>query len=192
VANDGVDQATDATGVVPVAIDMLPAAGVRDRIDELVAVLHDAVAGNASVGFVLPLADGELEAFWNEMALDIADGLRHLLVARADGRIIGTVMLAPAMKSNQSHRAEVQKLLVTRAWRGRGVAALLMQRVEALAADMGRWLLTLDTRSASPADRLYRRCGYVDVGSIPEYATDADRTFASCTFFYKTLARPVR
>ena len=65
-----------------------------------------------------------------------------------------------------------------------------MQRVEALAAQLGRWLLTLDTRSDSDADRLYRRCGYVGIGSIPDYATDADRTFASCTFFYKALARP--
>ncbi|MEP7062865.1 MAG: GNAT family N-acetyltransferase [Betaproteobacteria bacterium] len=183
---DGAAQGGDTAFV----IDALTAAAVRDRIDELVALLDDALQSNASVGFVLPVAEGELEAFWNEVALDIDDGLRQLLVASTQGRIIGTVMLAPAMKANQPHRADVQKLLVARAWRGRGVATSLMQRVEALAAQMGRWLLTLDTRRDSDADRLYRRHGYVGIGSIPDYATDADRRFASCTFFYKALARP--
>lgn len=172
------------------AVGELGAEGVRDAIDDLVALLADAIEDNASVGFVSPVANGELEAFWNEVALDVDDGWRHVLAAREDGRIVGTVILAPSMKANQVHRAEVQKLLVKRASRGRGVGVMLMRRVEAMAAAMGRWLLTLDTRGASDAERLYRRLGYVEVGSIPDYAVDPDRRFAACTFFYKTLPKP--
>lgn len=172
------------------AIETMTGGGVRDAIADLVALLQDAVESNASVGYVLPLADGELEAFWHEVALDIDDGLRYLLVVREQGRIVGTVILAPATKSNQAHRAEVQKLLVMRAARHRGIGEALMRRVEVLAATLGRWLLTLDTRATSDAERLYSRCGYAVAGSIPDYATDPDRRFAACTFFYKSLQRP--
>ncbi len=170
----------------------LSAMEVRRAIGDFIGILEDAVRANASVGFVMPLADGELEAFWHEVALDIDDGLRHVLVARENGRIVGTVTLAPSMKRNQAHRAEVQKLLVTRAARGRGIGTALMQAVETLAAGMDRWLLTLDTRAASDAERLYRRRGYVSIGAIPDYATDPDGRLAACTFFYKTLTRNSR
>ncbi|MEO6749737.1 MAG: GNAT family N-acetyltransferase [Casimicrobiaceae bacterium] len=187
---NGLTAVADNAPAARLAIDALSAAALRAAIAELCALLEDAIDSNASVGFVLPVADGELEAFWHEVALDIDDGMRHLLVARDAGAIIGTVALAPSMKSNQAHRAEVQKLLVLRRARGRGVGRALMQRIEKLAAGEGRWLLTLDTRAGSEAERLYRRCGYVAAGAIPDYATDADRTLAACTFFYKALAHP--
>jgi len=187
---DGAPAMADDVPASAVTIDALSAAALRAAIAELCALLEDAIDSNASVGFVLPVADGELEAFWHEVALDIDDGMRHLLVARDAGAIVGTVALAPSMKSNQRHRAEVQKLLVLRRERGRGVGRALMQRIEKLAASEGRWLLTLDTRAGSDAERLYRRCGYVAAGAIPDYATDADRTLAACTFFYKALAHP--
>lgn len=170
--------------------EAMTAAGLRDEIGALVALLTDAIEGNASVGFVLPLADGEIEAFWHEVALDVDDGLRWLLVAREGARIVGTVILAPSTKANQAHRAEVQKLLVMRDARGRGIGAALMGAVEALAARTQRWLLTLDTREDSDAARLYRRRGYRELGTIPDYACDADRRLAGCTFFYKMLEHP--
>ncbi len=175
---------------VPWAPEVMTGAGLRDEIGALVALLTDAVDGNASVGFVHPLATGEIEAFWNEVALDVDDGLRSVLVTREGGRIIGTVILAPSTKANQAHRAEVQKLLVMRVARGRGIGHALMDAVEALAARTQRWLLTLDTREDSDAARLYRRRGYVAVGTIPDYACDPDRRLAACIFFYKILDHP--
>ncbi|MEO6928472.1 MAG: GNAT family N-acetyltransferase [Casimicrobiaceae bacterium] len=168
-------------------VQQLSATQIRDAISELVALLQDAIDGNASVGFVRPVAEGELEAFWHEVALDVDDGLRSLLVSRCDGAIAGSVILALAMKSNQRHRAEVQKLLVRRDARRRGLATALMQQVEELALRSGRWLLTLDTRSDSGAAKLYRGRGYVEAGAIPDYASDPDRQLASCTFFFKPL-----
>jgi GNAT superfamily N-acetyltransferase len=169
------------------AIEELSARGIDERIGELVALLADAVAGGASVGFVAPLAAGELEAFWRETALDVEDGMRCVLAAVDGGRIVGCVQLAPSPKANQRHRAEVQKLLVLTPARGRGIGAELMRAAEQRAAEMGRWLLTLDTREASDADRLYRRWGWTAVGTIPEYAADPDLRLAGCVFYYKRL-----
>jgi GNAT superfamily N-acetyltransferase len=136
---------------------------------------------------VLPLAEGECEAYWREVALDIADGVRDLLVAREHGQLVGSVQLAPCGKPNQPHRAEVQKLLVLASARGRGIGAALMRALEARSGEAGRWLLTLDTRSGSVAEYCYRRWGWTACGAIPRYALDPDRTLADCTFFYKAL-----
>lgn len=170
-----------------VVIDELSARGIDARLAELVALLEDAVADGASVGFVSPLAAGEIEAYWREAALDVEDGFRRVLVAEEDGRLVGCVQLAPSGKPNQRHRAEVQKLLVRTAARGRGIGSALMKAVEALAGGEGRWLLTLDTRAESDADRLYRQWGWTPVGAIPEYARDPDHTLAACVFFYKKV-----
>ena len=171
-----------------ITIEELSARGIDERVDELVALLADAVGGGASVGFVAPLAAGELEAWWREVALDVEDGMRSVLIATDGDRIVGSVQLAPSGKTNQRHRADVQKLLVLAPARGRGIGAALMRAVEALAAAQGCWLLTLDTREASDADRLYRHSGWTMVGAIPDYAMDPDRTLASCVFYYKRLA----
>ena len=62
MANDGVDQARDAIGVVPVAIDMLPAAGVRDRIDTAEHPLQHPWIRNMRT--LSPTLKREIRAFW--------------------------------------------------------------------------------------------------------------------------------
>ncbi|RZL31091.1 MAG: hypothetical protein EOP35_22770, partial [Rubrivivax sp.] len=42
------------------------------RIDELADVLRDCVEGGASVGFMLPLAEGRPEAFWRQVAAGVS------------------------------------------------------------------------------------------------------------------------
>ena len=55
------------------------------RVDELAEVLRDCVEGGASVGFMLPLAQGRPQAFWRKVAAGVAAGERHLFVAEDEG-----------------------------------------------------------------------------------------------------------
>src|SRR4249920_3423605 len=91
---------------------------------------------------------------------------RRLLVARCDGRIVGTVQLDPAWAPNQPHRAEVLKLLVHPDARRRGIARALMVALEELARAGGWTLLKLDTWTGQAGEQLYRSLGYTAVGSI--------------------------
>jgi acetyltransferase len=166
---------------------ILTAPALRARRDEFVALLRDAVEGNASVGFVQPLAESSLQAFWDDVAAGVEAGERLALAAERDGRIVGSVQLAPCMKDNGRHRAEVQKLLVLSGARRRGIARALMDAVEAHARSRGIRLLLLDTREASAAEALYRRSGWTAFGAVPDYACDPDGTPAGCVFFYKRL-----
>ena len=166
----------------------LPGAEIRRRREELVALLADAIEGNASVGYVLPFSVGELEAYWNGIADDVDDGHRTVLAVGDGERVVGSVQLAPSPKPNQPHRADVQKLLVLRSHRRRGLAALLMDALERRALEAGRWLLLLDTRTGSDADLLYRKWGWQPLGVVPSFALDPDGAMADCTFYWKHLA----
>ena len=160
---------------------------LRARRAEFVALLRDAVDDDASVGFVQPLAESSLCAFWDDVAAGVDQGARTVLAVEQDGRIVGSVQLAPCLKDNGRHRGEVQKLLVFSGARRRGIARALMDAVEAHARAQGIRLLLLDTREASAAESLYRRSGWTAFGTVPDYACDPDRTLAGCVFFYKRL-----
>lgn len=170
-------------------IEHLDAAAARAALPELVALLEDAVTGGASVGFVLPLAEGELERYWQGVIASVEAGAKLLLVARTGGRLAGSVQLAPESRANGAHRAEVQKLLVWRWARRQGVGAALMGAVEAAARAAGRSLIVLDTREGDDAQRLYARLGYRLAGVIPGYARSPDgRALEGSAFMYKQLA----
>jgi GNAT superfamily N-acetyltransferase len=160
-------------------------------IEMLAALLRGCVCGGASVSFVLPFSHEDAKAFWMEHVLPaVATGTRCLLVARSSDRIIGTVQLDLATPPNQPHRAEVRKLLVHPDARRRGVAKGLINAVDVEARRLQRTLLTLDTVTNGPAERLYRSLGYFPVGSIPRYSFNFDSSvLESTTVMYKDLTR---
>lgn len=166
-----------------------PPAAAADLIG-LGVLLRDAVEGGASVGFMLPLSVAEVMAYWTAVQAEVGSGDRILLAARDAGRIVGSVQLALAGKANALHRAEVQKLLVQRTHRGRGLGTALLQAAEAAARAGQRSLLVLDTSATGNALGLYARCGYTRAGVIPRYARDPDGPFIDTVIYYKELARP--
>lgn len=158
------------------------------RAGELAEVLADCVEGGASVSFMAPLAAEKALAFWRGVAEGVARGDRVLLVAEdGAGRIVGTVQVVFAAPENQPHRADVAKMLVHRRARRRGIAARLLAAAEAAARDAGRRVLVLDTVTGSDAERLYARCGWQRVGSIPDYALMPDGRPCATTYFYKQV-----
>src|SRR5947208_5253778 len=107
---------------------------VAPDIDRLAEILHRAVHAGASVSFILPFALDDARAFWRDRIRPAAEsGARHVLVARLDGRIAGTVQLILDTPPNQRHRAEIAKLLVHPDARRLGVARALMSAVEEVA-----------------------------------------------------------
>ena len=168
-------------------IEPLSAPPSAADLADLNALLRDAVEGGASVGFVLPLADAELVAYWAAVLSDVLASKRVLLVARAAGRIVAGVQLELAQRTNSRHRCELQKLLVLRAHRGRGLGTALMAVAEDHARLRHRSLIVLDTSATGNALGLYARCGYTRVGAIPRYATDPDGTLIDTVVYYKQL-----
>ena len=167
-------------------IAVLDAASATAAIDELAEVLADCVAGGASVSFMSPFGREDARKFFEKIIASVARDETVLVVAKLDGRIVGTVQLGLDMPPNQPHRGDIRKLLVHRAARKHGLGAALMARAEAEAKTRGRTLLVLDT-AGDEAERIYVRSGWQRVGVIPDYAMWPQGGFCDTTFFWKRI-----
>lgn len=156
-----------------ITISALAADDIALHLAGLGALLHACVHDGASIGFVLPHLAADSEAFWTDKVRPgVRAGSRLLLVARRGAMIVGSVQLDCDTPPNQPHRAEVRKLLVHPDFRRQGIAQLLMAELERRAGDLGRTLLTLDTRTGDRAEPLYAALGYTSVGVIPGFCRD--------------------
>jgi ribosomal protein S18 acetylase RimI-like enzyme len=175
-------------GMTTSTIRELDGAEALARVAELAEVLRDCVEGGASVGFMLPLAEGRPEAFWRKVAASVAAGERHLFVAEDEtGRICGTLSLVVDMPDNQPHRADVSKMLVHRRARRQGMAERLLKAMEAKARELGKTTLVLDTVTGSDASRVYERLGWQKAGDIPNYALMPNGALCSTTYYFLHL-----
>ncbi|MBW7474087.1 GNAT family N-acetyltransferase [Paenibacillus oenotherae] len=153
-------------------------------VEELSELLIDIVEDGASIGFLPPLSKEIAKQYWKEA---LGSGV-ILWIARSENKIAGTIQLHLALKQNATHRAEVAKLMVHPSQRRNGIARALMNTVEDRAAVEGRSLLVLDTRSGDPSNYLYQSHGYIEAGSIPNYAISADGNLHDTIFYYKIIS----
>ena len=170
-----------------IEIRRLDGGEAREHLDALAAVLHDCVAGGASVSYMAPFSlDDARDAFAGFVA-EAEQGRRLILAAFAGGRVVGTVQVILALPPNQPHRGEIAKLLVHRSARRRGIAELLMAGAEAEARAEGKTLLVLDAVTRDAAARLYGRLGWTEVGVVPGFALYPDGRPCDTTYFWKRV-----
>ena len=161
----------------------------ESAIPDLAVILADAVAGGASVGFLLPFSPYDAATWWRSLEADVARGTVIVVVARLERRVVGTAQLRLAQLPNGRHRAEVAKVLVHRSARRQGIASALMQELERIAIAEGRTLLVLDTIAESEAEPLYLKLGWTRAGEIPRYAGMPDGELRPTVVFYRDLAQ---
>jgi putative acetyltransferase len=93
----------------------------------------------------------------------------HFLVARWEGRIVGCA----ALVQGSDGRAEIKRMFVDPAARGKGAGRGLLAQIEAIAQREAIHLLQLETGGKQPeALELYRRFGYVECGPFGSYKPD--------------------
>ena len=156
-------------------------------IPPLCELLIDAVHNGASVGFLAPLSIDRATRYWQQVLASLGEGLL-LWVAEADGKIAGSVQLAPSQKENGRHRAELQKLFVHSAFRGQGISTRLMSAAETAARAVGCTLLVLDTLAGSGAEAVYQHLGWQRAGEIPNFAAGSDGQLHPTVYYFKSLA----
>ena len=93
----------------------------------------------------------------------------HFLVAREQGRALG----CGAFVLGKAGQAEMKRVFVDPAARGKGIARLLMEALEREAAKLGVSLMQLETGIKQPeAIALYRKFGYAERGPFGNYQPD--------------------
>ena len=155
---------------------------------QFLALLTDCVESGASVGFLTPVDQIELNAYWLDVEADLASNKRKLFAAFDGDKLIACVQLALCSKANGRHRGEVEKLMVATAYRGQGISKKLMAFMEQAAVELNLRLLVLDTRVGDVASYLYAAMGYQEVGQIPNFALSSKGLLEGTSVFYKTLA----
>ena len=91
-----------------------------------------------------------------------------MLVAKEDGRIIGTCDLH-RLPRRMSHRGEIS-ISVLRAYWNRGIGTQLMRHILGFARDNGFSVIELQVRSDNGAAiRLYEKYGFEKIGTHPDF-----------------------
>lgn len=174
---------------------LLAAEDVEELLPSLRNLLQSCVnqdPATSSIGFLAPLSDAGADDYWRSVGRKLQEApptcYLFVLTRPDDGEILATVQLATIPKATQAHRGEIAKLLVSPSARRLGLGNLMMRHVEAFAGEqLGLRLLTLDTKTTTPARSFYNHTGWTEWGTCPDYAAFADGTLGSVTFFRKTL-----
>jgi ribosomal protein S18 acetylase RimI-like enzyme len=168
-------------------IEILDAERAARHLDRLAAILKESVEDGALVGFILPFEMDDARAYWCGVIQSVAAGERLLLCALVGGELAGTVQLYLSPEPNAPHRAEVYKLLVRMDCRRRGIGEALMLAAEREARRQERTLLLLDTAQGSASERIYRRLGWQEIGTVPRHFVDPHGEPRSSVYFMRFL-----
>lgn len=171
------------------SVGILDPDALETHLAALNSILVQSVAAGAAIGFLQPVAPDAAARFWaGDVLADLRAGRRVLFVAQRGGRAVGTVQLVIAMPKNQPHRCELAKMIVDPACRRQGIGRALVSTALEHARQIGKTLVTLDTRTGDVAETLYRAAGFEVAGVIPDYALDPDgRAAHATTYMYCRL-----
>ena len=162
---------------------------LEQKLTALARILADSVALGAAIGFMDPLTQDDAARFWRESVQpEVVAGRRILFAAQHEGEVLGTVQLLTGMPLNQPHRCEIAKMIVHPRARRLGLGRALMTRAIDRARELGKTLITLDTRTGDLAQPLYASVGFEVAGVIPEYAWDPDgKAMHATTYMYRRI-----
>lgn len=107
---------------------------------------------------------------WSEKSLEdtFEYDYNHLLVEKRDGKVVGYVIY-----SDVQGEAELLRIAVDKAYRRRGIAALLMQNMLDELNESGAERVSLEVRAHNiSAVTLYKKFGFIDIFIRENYYTD--------------------
>ena len=97
---------------------------------------------------------------------EVAPGRGVFLVAYVEGAAVG----CGATRLNDSHTAEIKRMYVVPACRGRGIAGAILAALEDQARALGARQLVLETGDRQPESlAVYRRAGFREIPRFGEY-----------------------
>lgn len=167
--------------------DLRPLHACAETSALLADLLVETVAHGGSVSFMHPLPVDTALAFW-DASLAAADRDERVVLGAWDGgTLVGTVTLLLDFPPNQTHRAEIAKMMTRVGHRGRGVASALLREAETLAVRRKRTLLVLDTAADGGASVLYERLGYTLAGEIPDFASKPHGGLTGTRIYWKRI-----
>jgi len=163
----------------------LPPADLYDLCDAADA----AIEAGGGFGWLTPPAREVMEKYWRGV-LVVPE--RHLLVARTDGMVCGSIQLIEPSRHNEAQACTANLLACFVApWaRKHGAGRKLMETAEKLAIEMGYKVLHLDIRDTQTAAiNMVESMNYKRWGTNPTYAM-VNGNFIAGHYYTKALRTP--
>ena len=170
------------------AVATLTAAEIRTNVPSLSVLVRDGFAAGAALGFLAPLTDAKLAAFWAHVAEEVSALRRVVLGAGPPWALTGTVQLILDQADNGRHRCELAKLTVRADYRGQGLGRQLVEGLESEARRLGRTTIELTTHAHTPAVGFYDKLGYDVVGRLPKWSIAPDGSMVDNLLMVKVLS----
>ncbi len=113
----------------------------------------------------LRIRDGEEHSFYAQF--NKIDKIRHIVLAFDNGEAVG----CGSIKEYEKGAAEIKRMFVQPARRGRGIAKMILAELEAWASELHFSECILETGWKQPeAIALYRKSGYETIPNYGQYA----------------------
>ncbi len=169
----------------PVSVERLRKFKATD-LHDLCDATETAIRDGGGFGWLKPPPRETMETYWRGVLL-VPE--RQLFVARLDGTIAGSAQLWLPPKNNEAsaNSGNVTTVFLAPWARGHGLAALLVQTVEAAAKEEGLKVLNLDVRETQKrAIEIYDQLGYQRWGTHPKYVC-AEGRWLTGYYYFKDL-----
>jgi len=125
---------------------------------------------------ILAIEQNSFQRPWDCPSLEFAlrcHNARNYAIKPTEGKSCGP-FIAYAFLRLLGDEVHLQKVAVTPAWRGQGVASWLLERCFTLSVERGARSAHLEVRPSNiPAVELYQKLGFELAGKRPEYYTDS-------------------
>ena len=125
---------------------------------------------------ILAIEQNSFQRPWGRLYLEFAlrcHNARNYAVKPTEGKSCGP-FIAYAFLRLLGDEVHLQKVAVTPAWRGQGVASWLLEQCFTLSVEQGARSAHLEVRPSNiPAVELYLKHGFELVGKRPKYYTDS-------------------
>jgi GNAT superfamily N-acetyltransferase len=153
--------------VVP-AVEVRPVSVVDDTLRaELLACWVDVSNAGGAVGFVPPVAAGDVAPVLDRLLEGVSSGRDVLCVLAVDGATAGFAALVGSASPLRRHWGTVLRVQVHPSRQGFGLGRALMEGVHRIAAGRGWEFVSLSARGGTGVDGFYRSLGYTEVGRLP-------------------------
>lgn len=125
---------------------------------------------------ILAIEQNSFQRPWDRLSLEFAlrcHNARNYAIKPTEGKSCGP-FIAYAFLRLLGDEVHLQKVAVTPAWRGQGIAYWLLERCFTLSVGQGARSAHLEVRPSNiPAVDLYQKLGFELAGKRPEYYTDS-------------------
>jgi ribosomal protein S18 acetylase RimI-like enzyme len=133
-------------------------------------LLQAVVADGGAIGWVTPPPADEITGLFRSVSDHAARGDAHVAAVVVADRLVGIGYWQRFERATNRQNADLQKIAVSPAYRGRGVARQLCEHLIDVAREAGIEILTLDVRVDNTiAIRLYESLGFVRYGTLPQF-----------------------